>query len=218
MSSDPNCGYISLLCSIANKPLDLWSKHVSLDGQVRRVSDDELHGDKVIEILGPRNSVVPTSITAPAKILDTLNIRLAILVLVIKNLQSYFKLEVQVQVMQDALTEAMVLLLKSYTSMARIPLKLEECWNTLEINLQTLCHMAYGTDYEALLRIIVYPNCRLRRVYLQDRHYNRNETSAELYNAFLDAFMSKWRINFVEQTCQTEECYTGSTYVRSIGV
>lgn len=96
MSSNQICGYISLLYSVADKPLELWSKHVSLGGKIRRVTDDTLHGDKVIEILGPHNSVVPTSITAPAKTVDTLNIRLAVLVLIIRNLKSRFKLEVQV--------------------------------------------------------------------------------------------------------------------------
>lgn len=90
------CGYISLLYSVADKPLELWSKHVSLGGKVRRVSDDTLHGDKVIEIVGPHDNVVPTSITAPARLADTLNVGLAVLVLVIKNLKSRFKLEVQV--------------------------------------------------------------------------------------------------------------------------
>lgn len=103
-------------------------------------------------------------------------------------------------------------------SVVRIPLKLEECWNTLEINLQTLCHMAYGTDYEALQRMIIYPNCRLRRVYLQDRHYDHDEMPIELYNAFFNTYMSKWGINFIEKTCQTEECHTGFTYVLHMSI
>lgn len=97
------------------------------------------------------------------------------------------------------------------TNVARIPLKLEECWNILEINLQTLCHEAYGMDYEALQRITIYPNCHLRRVYLQDRHYDDNETPIEMYQALLDRYQLKQKINFIEKTCQTEKCYTGFT-------
>lgn len=93
--------------------------------------------------------------------------------------------------------------------MARISLKLEECWNTLEINLQTLCYEAYKTDYMALQRIIIYANCYIRRVYLQDRHYNNNETPIEMYQAFLHMYMLKWGINAIDEACQTEECYTG---------
>lgn len=113
MSSNKICGYISLLYSVADKPLELWSKHVSLGGTIHRVSDDTLHGDKVIEILGPLDSVVPTSITAPAKIVDTLNIRLGVLVLVIKNLKSRFKLEVQVYCILWILRKTIALLLMS---------------------------------------------------------------------------------------------------------
>lgn len=95
-------------------------------------------------------------------------------------------------------------------NVACIPLRLEESWNFLEINLQTLCHEAYGTDYEALQRIMIYPNCHLRRVYLQDRHYNDDEIPPDkMRQAFLDMYMLKRGINFIENACQTEECYTG---------
>lgn len=90
------CGYMSLLYSVADKPLDLWSKHVSYGGKVRRVKDDLLHGDRVIEIIGPHDNTILTSITIPAKALDVLNVKLPILVLIIKNLNLQLKLEVQV--------------------------------------------------------------------------------------------------------------------------
>lgn len=95
-------------------------------------------------------------------------------------------------------------------SYAYVSLKLEEGWNNLEINLQSLCHDVYGTDYQALQRIMIYPNCRLRRVYLQDRHYNDDETPVELCQAFFDMYMLKWGIHSVERSCQTEEFYTGT--------
>jgi len=95
------------------------------------------------------------------------------------------------------------------TSVAHIPLRLEECWNFLEINLQTLCHDAYGTDYEALQRVTIYPNCHLRRVYLQDHHYDNDDIPVEMYQAFVDMYMLKRGINFIEKACQTEDCCTG---------
>lgn len=95
-------------------------------------------------------------------------------------------------------------------NVARIPLRLEKCWNLLEINLQTLCHKAYRTDYEALQRITIYSNCHLRRVYLQDRHYNDDETPVEICQAFFNKYMLKRGINFIEKACQTEK-YTGFT-------
>lgn len=96
-------------------------------------------------------------------------------------------------------------------NVARIPLRLEECWNFLEINLQTLCHEAYGTDYDALQRITVYSNCHLRRVYLHDHHYNDDETPVEKYQAFFNMYMLKRGVNFIGKACQTEEYHTGFT-------
>jgi len=96
MSKNEICGYMSLLYSVADKPLNLWSKHVSYGGKIRRVKDDLLHGDKVIEITGPHDNTIPTCITIPIKALDVLNVKLPILMLVIKNLNLRFKLEVQV--------------------------------------------------------------------------------------------------------------------------
>lgn len=96
-------------------------------------------------------------------------------------------------------------------NVARIPLTLEKCWNLLEINLQTLCREAYRTDYEALQRITIYSNCHLRRVYLQDRHYDDDEIPVEMYQTFFDMYMLKRGINFIEKTCQTETYYTGFT-------
>lgn len=98
MSKNEDCGYISLLYSIADKPLDLWSKYVSCGGKIRRIKDDTLYGDKVLEITGSHNSAIVTNITTPAETLDVMNIKLPILVLVIKNLNLQFKLEVQVYI------------------------------------------------------------------------------------------------------------------------
>lgn len=96
MLKNETCGYMSLLYSVADKPLDLWSKHVPYRGKVCRVKDDLLDGDRVIEITGPYDNTILTSITIPAEALDVLNVKLPILALVIKNLNLQFKLEVQV--------------------------------------------------------------------------------------------------------------------------
>ncbi|CAG5101600.1 Similar to CFAP20: Cilia- and flagella-associated protein 20 (Paramecium tetraurelia), partial [Cotesia congregata] len=41
-----------LLCSVVEDPLALWSKFVSLDGKIKRVKDELLKNDRVIEITG----------------------------------------------------------------------------------------------------------------------------------------------------------------------
>ncbi|XP_011685629.1 PREDICTED: uncharacterized protein LOC105448641 isoform X2 [Wasmannia auropunctata] len=213
MSKREVCGYMSLLYSVADKPLDLWSKHVSYGGKIRRVRDDLLHGDRVIEITGPNNSTIPTSVTIPAKAQDVLNVKLPILVLIVKNLNLRFKLDVQIMD-EERYRRRFSFMTHSVerprigASLARIPLILEKCWNLLEINLQALCRDAYGTDYGALQRVTIYPNCHLRRVYLQDRHYDDDETRIEMCQAFIDMYMLKRSQIKVVKACQTEECYT----------
>lgn len=101
MSRPQRCGFVSLLYSVGDKPLSLWSKHISLDGRIRRVEDHALRGDKVVEIMGPHQTPVPTNITCPTNPLDVLNIKLPILVLVVKNLELMFKLEFQVRTEQN---------------------------------------------------------------------------------------------------------------------
>ena len=96
MSKIQNCGFISLLYSIGDKPLSLWSKYISPDGKVRRVTDDTLNGDKVIEITGPHDVPICTNIACPSDSMEVLNIKLPILVLIIKNLDSKLKFEFQV--------------------------------------------------------------------------------------------------------------------------
>ena len=92
------------------------------------------------------------------------------------------------------------------TETARLSLKLAEgCWNLLEIDLQSICQKTYRTEFRALQRLIIYANCRIRRIYLQDRHYEQNETPVELCQAFFDMYMLKWGINFVEKSSQTDK-------------
>jgi len=255
MSNKQICGYASLLYSIAKKPLDQWSKHISLGGKIRRIRDDTLNGDKVIEVVGPHDSTMPTNITIP-KMPNTLNAKLPVLVLIIKNLNLRFKLDVQVcrgyslreiyiyttfsrvifsnppipfvkptyslcMKITDKeeyrrrfcfMTYNIEKLPNISANVARVPLKLDEGWNILEIDLQTLCHKAYGTDYRALHKLIIYPNCYLRRVYLQDRHYKQDEIPVDIYQAFFNIYISKRGINFIDRACQTEERCTGSSH------
>ncbi|XP_043481490.1 uncharacterized protein LOC122510720 [Leptopilina heterotoma] len=203
-----NSGFLSLLYSIGDKPLNLWSKYISPDGKICRVIDDFLNGDKVIEITGPHNVPVCTKIICPADPTDILNIKLPILVLIIKNLQIRLKLEFQILDKEKFRRKFSFLneeiSPKIGTTVARLPLKLEEDWNNLEINLQNLCHDTFGTDYDALQRIVIYSNCHIRRVYLQDRHYEHNEISGKLFQAFFDMYLLKWGIDSVDRTSQTE--------------
>lgn len=91
-----NHGFISLLYSIGDNPLELWSKYVSSEGRVRRIEDESLNGDRVIEIRGPDDSTFLTNISCPANPIDSLNIKLPVLVIIVKNLKARFRIDFQV--------------------------------------------------------------------------------------------------------------------------
>lgn len=60
-----------------------------------------------------------------------------------------------------------------------MPLKLEEGWNNIQLNLADLTRRAYGTNYVETLRVQVHANCRLRRIYFSDRLYSEEELPPE---------------------------------------
>ena len=90
-------GFVSLLYSVSDNPMSLWSKHVSSNGRIRRVEDDTLNGDRVIEISDSDDCPLSTSyISCPTKPVDCLNIKLPVLVIVLKGLKA--KVEIAFQV------------------------------------------------------------------------------------------------------------------------
>lgn len=60
-----------------------------------------------------------------------------------------------------------------------MPLKLDEGWNQIQLNLTDLTRRAYGTNYVETLRVQVHANCRLRRIYFSDRLYSEEELPPE---------------------------------------
>ncbi|KAK0180352.1 hypothetical protein PV327_006003 [Microctonus hyperodae] len=215
MTKFPCSGFESLLCSINERPLQLWCKYVALEGSIKRVEDTLLNGDKVIEIIGKSErsnckDYIATSISCPAESTNFLNINLPVLIFVIKNLKREGKIEFQL-VDQSNFRRRIVLITnttrekipKVSPTSAFLPFVLEEDWNILEIDLRNLCLNVYGTEYQSLQRLIVHPNFRIRRIYLQDRHYEHDETPKELYQALADLYALRRTFKYVDKNCQT---------------
>ncbi|XP_034937322.1 cilia- and flagella-associated protein 20-like, partial [Chelonus insularis] len=215
-------GFESLLCSINNDPLELWSKYISLDGSIKRVKDQLLNGDGVIEIIGKTarsNSVdcIPTTLTCPADSKDFLRSKLPILVLVLKNLRLEGKLEFQFLDQQDYRRKFVLItnstrekIPKVTPSSVFLPFILEDDWNLLELNLQNLSKDFFGTDYKFLQRITLHPNFRFRRIYLQDRHYERDEIIQNIQQALTDVYNLKKSLTFTDKNCQTQSIFLHS--------
>lgn len=85
----------------------------------------------------------------------------------------------------------------------RVKVKLETGWNKLELNLASLTQTAFKQEYATAQRIQICGNCRLRRIYFIDKHYDDQEVCPTLYHKFLDSYMLKWGIHTVERGTQT---------------
>lgn len=60
-----------------------------------------------------------------------------------------------------------------------MPLRMDEGWNQIQLNLADFTRRAYGTNYVETLRVQVHANCRLRRIYFSDRLYSEEELPPE---------------------------------------
>lgn len=83
-------------------------------------------------------------------------------------------------------------------------LLLESGWNRLEIDIGQLSKI-FGTTFVAVTRLKISANCRLRRLYFLDKHYNYNDLSLAMYHGFMDSYMSKWGIRMIERATQTKK-------------
>lgn len=60
-----------------------------------------------------------------------------------------------------------------------MPMRLDEGWNQIQLNLADFTRRAYGTNYVETLRVQLHANCRVRRIYFADRLYSEEELPPE---------------------------------------
>ncbi|KAI8462831.1 MAG: transcription factor IIB-like protein [Monoraphidium minutum] len=172
-------GFLSLFYSIGSKPLQIWDQDVR-EGHAKRVTDEDIQG-AVMELSADNISNV--SVSCPADPTKTLGIKLPHLTLLVKNMRRYFSFEVHVM---DDMNVRRRFRASNYQPITRVkpfictmPLRLDDGWNQISLNLTELVKRAYGTNFVEALRIQVHANCRLRRVYFSDRVYGEEELPAE---------------------------------------
>ncbi|KAI9472104.1 MAG: flagellar associated protein [Benjaminiella poitrasii] len=182
-------GFLSILYSLGNEPLQLWSSHVSTDdsqdddtsfSHIEQVADD-LISSTVIELVSP--NLATTFISCPRDPARTLGIKLPYLVLIVKNLDRYFSFEAEVL---DDKGETRRFRASNYQMTTRVkpyittmPMRLDPGWNQIILNLSDYVKKAYGTNYSETARVTVHANCRIRRIYFTDRIYSEDELPAE---------------------------------------
>jgi hypothetical protein len=58
-------------------------------------------------------------------------------------------------------------------------MRLDPGWGQVRFNLPDLTRRVYGSGYVETIRVIVFANCRIRRVYFCDRLYAEDEVPPE---------------------------------------
>lgn len=172
-------GFLSILYSVGNKPLQIWGKKVR-NGHIKRLTDPDIQSS-VLELIS--SNVSTTYITCPADPEQTLGIKLPYLVMLVKNLKKYFTFEIQVVDDKNSRRRFRASNFQSTTRvkpfLCTMPMKLDEDWNQIQFNLAEFCRRAYGTNYVETLRVQIHANCRIRRIYFADRHYAPEEMPPE---------------------------------------
>lgn len=172
-------GFLSILYSVGNHPLQIWDRKVR-NGHIKRLTDKDINS-QVLELLG--TNVSTTYIQCPADPEQTLGIKLPFLVMLIKNMKKYFTFEVQIIDDKGMRRRFRASNFQSTTRvkpfMCTMPMKLDEDWNQIQFNLADFCRRAYGTNYVETLRVQIHANCRIRRIYFADKLYSADELPAE---------------------------------------
>ncbi|KRZ88075.1 UPF0468 protein C16orf80, partial [Trichinella sp. T8] len=168
-------GYLSILFSLGNNPLQIWDKHAS-KGTIQILEDGDIKSE-VIELSS--NTVCETFISCPISSQDVLAIKLPFLILIIRNMEKYFSFEIHVL---DSTGVQRRFCVNNFQTCCRIkpeictvPLRMEPGWNTVQFNLMDFTKRAYGTNFIEAQRIIIYANCRVRRVFFSDKPYREDE-------------------------------------------
>ena len=166
-----------------------------------------------------------TWIMCPSNAQQILNIKLPFLVIILKSTHTQFHFQLQILDKEKVkhyihfsnIEQQKNSVIKSKSTVPRVHLILDPGWNKIEVDLSHLSKI-FEAQFESICRLKICGNCRIRRVYCTDRHYDDNEMSLTLYQGFLDYYMSKWGINAVERATQTKKTTTGKPVAKDISL
>lgn len=158
-----------------------------------------------------------TWIMCPPNVDQVFNIKLPFLIMIIKCSHTQFTLQLQLidkYNVKHLINFSNLEPKKKQTKFSppTMHLLLEPGWNKVEVDFNHLARI-FDSQFQALARIKICANCRLRRIYFTDRHYDNSEMPLPLYQGFLDNYMLKWGISNIERSTQTKKT-TGKTTMK----
>lgn len=172
-------GFLSLFYSAGPKQADIWEQRWE-NGYVKRMTDQDVRCS-VAAIVS--SDIASTFMTCPKDPKEELGVSLPCLVLAVKYLKKYFTFEVQI--LDDTNTRRR-LRAANYQSrtcikpfMCMFAVRLDPGWSQVHLDLADFTRRAFGTNYVETLRVTVFANCRVKRVYFCDRRYTEEELPAE---------------------------------------
>ncbi|KRZ45139.1 ADP-ribosylation factor 1-like 2 [Trichinella pseudospiralis] len=152
----------------------------SRNGHIKRIIDDEIES-VVLEIAGL--DIRSTYIVCPADASVNLGIKLPLIVLLVKNLGKDFSLEVETIDASKAVRRFRWSTFqekpRQTTIICTMPMRLSIGWNFLQINLADISRKLYSQPYRETRRIMIHPNCRIRRIFFADRIYAEEDLPRE---------------------------------------
>ncbi|XP_003369739.1 conserved hypothetical protein [Trichinella spiralis] len=163
-SSVYQSGVLSLLSSVGSEPLQLWGKQVR-NGHIKRIIDDEVES-VVLEIAGL--DIRSTYIVCPADA----NLFLFYALFFSKTIDASKAVRrFRWSTFQEKPRQA--------TIICTMPMRLSTGWNFLQINLADISRKLYSQPYRETRRIMIHPNCRIRRIFFADRIYAEDDLPRE---------------------------------------
>eukprot|EP01083_Nonionella_stella_P256832 879778_1 len=101
----------------------------------------------------------------------------------IKNMNKYIRLEI---IISDESNNQKIFVCTNKQSLTRLihnkcslPLKLENGWNIIVIDLESLCKRVFNVKYKHCNSIQMFANCRVRKIYFSKDLYQEDEVPDE---------------------------------------
>lgn len=181
--SQKDSGFHSIIYAIGTKPLQNWSYSVR-NGHIKRLIDPDIQSPS-IEIIGA--NVDNNFIFTPSDIKKSLGIKMPKIVFQVKHLLKYFTFSITIidnkNIERTFKSSNFQTLTRVKGNFCSLPMKLEDGWNQVAIDLEDFTNKAFGTNYKETKRVQVNANCRIRRIYFTDLPINSRKIPPE-YKVF----------------------------------
>ncbi|XP_058804595.1 cilia- and flagella-associated protein 20-like [Phymastichus coffea] len=173
-------GFIPILQSFGSSPLEMWDSKVKY-GWIRRVTDEQV---RALTLELTSTNVSTCYIYCPKNPRTSLAILMPIFVMIVKNMNRYFTLEITVLDDRNVHRRFRLSNFQKVTQIqyftTSMPLCLKSGWNEIYFDLSDLTRRAYNTNYVETTRVQIHANCRIRVLYFCDKLYEDKDIPQKL--------------------------------------